>query len=149
MYIRLARFTGLLQRGNVVMADFAANYTYRYRVTYRSCSKIHKATFRADKAGSSDDLLEFRETVGAFFDAVSPLLANDFAILQADQAEKNSDTFLPVSVPPVTGTGNPLFPPTLGNSPRFISLTGKSGTGSASRIFIYGVSNAVFTERNH
>lgn len=121
------------------MADFAPDYTERYRIRYLCSTRIHKITFRLDQSLTPGGLSDLITAVGVMFDDALPSLAGDFAFLDASYAARNSSIFLPVAAPVITGTPNPLNTASKGNSPRFFSFGGLSAAGNGTRVFIYGV----------
>lgn len=128
------------------MTDFAPNYTFRYKVRYMCALRTHVTTFRWDALAAAFNISELLEDVGDWFDALIPILANDFALLDATAAARHDDTFLPNPLPPITVAVNPLNVPLKGNSPRFLSFAAKSALGNTTRNYIYGVTSATHTE---
>lgn len=128
------------------MTDYAPNYTHRYRVRYFCCLKAHTVTWRWDAEAAAFNIAELQEDVGDWFDALIPLMANDFSILSAEGAARNSDVFLPNPLPTITAAVNPLNTPFKGNMPRFVSFAAKSQQGNATRQFFYGLTSSAYTE---
>lgn len=120
------------------MADYATNYTHRYRLRYRCGTLVHRTDIRYGGDPGGPDL-GFIADVGALFDALTPYLCNDISLIDASFADENSDTFLPTSPPVLTATPNPLNGATKGKAPRFISFGGKSALGTMARQYIYGL----------
>lgn len=116
------------------MADFAPNYTARYRLRYSTMGKRHAMTFRKHPGGGSLDL--FIAGVDAFLTTLLPKLNADWTLLSADYAGENSDVFLPADMPTLA-TGGTTTPAT-GYRPGFISFVGRGALGSPTRLFIYG-----------
>lgn len=117
------------------MADYAPNYTGRYRVRYSALGQTHAMTFRVFPGGGSLD--PFVSGVAAFLDALSTIRTNDWTVLGADYAGVNSDLFLPASPPLVQpGTGGVLLQSA---RPVFGSYNGRSAGGSKCRVYIYGI----------
>lgn len=121
------------------MADFAPNYTGRYRVRYSVAGKTHKSMIRVDPGGTllaveNNGKAEFQR----LFDAIAPLLWADFAILSAEGAFWNSDIFYPLTAPTVTGAvsiaGRPASAAAFSTS-----FIGRTSGGLRWVMYLYGV----------
>lgn len=128
------------------MADYASNFTHRYKVRYHCAKRVHVTTFRWDALAASYDLSQLQEDVGDWFDTLIPILANDFALLDASAAARHSNVWLPNPLPTISVAVNPLNTPLKGNSPRFLSFAARSLQGNATRNYIFGVTSAAYTE---
>lgn len=123
------------------MADFAPNYTARYRLRYTAAGKQHTMLFRgATKAVV--DAAPFVGNISAFLNALAPSLLGTWAVIGADVAEQDSDIFLPASVLPVITASRSGTPGTAPQVPRFCSFVGKTALGHGARIYVFGVSLA-------
>lgn len=90
------------------MADYAANYTWRYVTEYRSRTDRHTFTLRLARGSTLADLITTRTLVTDFLAALAPDLDNTWAVLGATYAEEDSDIFLPTTAPTsptVSGNG--------------------------------------------
>ena len=84
------------------MADFAPNYTARYRVRYSSLGKSHSMTWRV--VSSVTDPTGIAAKVGLFLADLEGVLFDDWTVVGADFAEADTDVFLPAT-PPDQPTG--------------------------------------------
>lgn len=118
------------------MADFAPNYTARYRVRYSSLGKTHSMTWRV--ASSVTDPTGVASKMGLFLSDMAGSLWTDWTVIGADFCLADSDIFLPAP-PPDQPTGivatNPAF---AGMAADAISFVGRSTNGGKARFFLYG-----------
>lgn len=121
------------------MADFAPNFSGRYRVRYQVAGKTHKFMIRVQTGnvfatGSADGLA----IAQALLTALAPLLWADFTVLSAEFAAENSAFFFPVEAPTVTGgvsiTGRPASAGAWSTS-----FIGRTGGGLRWVVYVYGV----------
>jgi len=119
------------------MADFAPNYTARYRVRYTVLGKNHKMQFRL--ARGTSDVGNIALKVAAYLSALSPTLFTNFTVLGAEFAPEDSDIFLPVA-PPVGFSPPALAIPGAPISEQSLawSFVGRSIGGLQCRLFLYG-----------
>lgn len=120
------------------MADFAPNYTARYRLKYRVAGKAHHTLFRVATALVARST-GFTTEVGQFLDTLAPSLPSDWQILGVDVAEQDSDVFLPAPQLPVFTVGKNPDPATSGQAARYASWTGRTALGNHCRIGIFGL----------
>lgn len=123
------------------MADFAPNYTARYRIHYTVLGKSHSMLWRV--ASSVTDPTGIASKVELFLDDMSPALFNDFTVTSADFALADTDIFLPAPAP-ASPTGAASFPSGAGAvAANAISFVGRSTAGGKSRMFMYGIAYEV------
>lgn len=122
------------------MADYAPNYTARYRVRYSVADTVHSMTIRPD--ADQDDAAAIAGAGAAVvtdvLTAMSSMLSTDFTILGADVAVVNSDVFLPAATLPV-GVGTAGSDLDSGWKPMNVSFVGRSTTGGRAIFHLYGV----------
>lgn len=122
------------------MADFAPNYTSRFRIKYSTQGRNHSLTWRV----SSDEVSPAAVTtkMGAFLAAIQGFLYTDWTIISADWALADSDIFLPTALPanPV-GASNVAVEPQSSDA-MAVSWVGRSTLGGRARFFIYGMDTA-------
>jgi hypothetical protein len=119
------------------MADFAPNYTPRYRLRYSALGKVHVMTIRGSR-GDVGIAARGQEVFTDFLAAMQPYLSNTWTIVGADVAGTDSDVFLPTTALPTL--------PTLGAAagdisyrPNFLSFVGRSTSGNRASLYLYGV----------
>ena len=74
------------------MADFAPNFTARFRMKYSSLGKNHSMIWRV--ASSVTDPTGISAKVGLVLTDLAPILFDDFTVIAADFAPADSDIFL-------------------------------------------------------
>lgn len=121
------------------MGSFVPNYTARYAVRYKSAGREHTVKFRYGECSGLPSP-EFVSGVSAFLSAARPRLASDFTIVGADYIPKDGNFSLPAPVPLLTG-GPSAWEWTMGDSPRFWSLTARSMTGQPATFLLFGAWN--------
>lgn len=119
------------------MADFAPNFTARYRYRYQTVGKNHSQTWRV--AADVTDPTAIAAKVGLFLDDLADSLWDDFTILGAEFALADSDVFLP-AVLPSFGGGNVA---SSGQEPSDAayagSFVGRTIAGQKARMFQFGL----------
>jgi hypothetical protein len=119
------------------MADYAPNYTARYRIRYVSLGKPHLATFRHTGPTRAPGAA-FLTGLSDFLSATAPIRYSDWTITSAQSAAENSDIFLPESLPPAVDAGAA----TPGGSqfrPVFVSFQGQSDFGNRCSVYLFGI----------
>lgn len=81
------------------MADFAANYTPRYRVNYRVGGNDHSFIWRVPRGLTRSDVPDYRDHATAFLNALTVLRFASWTVLSAEWAEQDTDIFLPTAAP--------------------------------------------------
>lgn len=118
------------------MADFAPNFTPRYKVRYSSLGATHTMQFRISRG--STNFTGIATKVGAFLAAIQSTLFDDWTVLGALGAFEDSDIFLPVEEP-ANPTGAIAVPTVLGvHRPLSISFPGRSILGQRAILYLYG-----------
>jgi hypothetical protein len=119
------------------MADYAPNYTGRYRVRYHGGGLNHSMSFRT-VSGSPTDNAGVLVDVQAFLDALAGDMFDDWFVISTAAAIVDTDVFLPVTGPVVSG-GGPVF---AGSPPKYkagsISFTGRTTSGLRAIVYVYG-----------
>lgn len=91
------------------MADFAANYTPRYRVNYRVGGDEHSFIWRAPRGTTRGDVAPYQAKAKQFLDALEDLRYTSWEVLGAEWAEQDTDIFLPTAAPaPVAGAASQI-----------------------------------------
>lgn len=130
------------------MADFAPNYTARYRVRYSVVGKSHSLTWRV--ASSVTDPAGVADKMELFLADMAPALFSDFTVIGADFALADSDIFLPAPAP-ASPPGDATLPAGAGGiAANAISFVGRSSLGGKARFFLYGIAYEVagYTSRS-
>lgn len=124
------------------MADFAPNFTARYRLRYSTLGHTHTQQWRIARGAGVAGLNNMILKVAAFWAALQSNLWNDVTFLSATYAAEDSDIFLPAAVP-AAPTGA-LTPPANPISQSIVStgFVGRSNAGQKARVFVYGVATS-------
>lgn len=87
------------------MPDFAPNVTFRYRTKYNAAGRVHTIQVRAARGSAAVPTAgQCAVYLNSFFNALAPVLPNDFAFISAEYALTDSDLFFPAATPAaVTG----------------------------------------------
>jgi hypothetical protein len=127
------------------MADFAPNFTARFRVKYTSLGKTHTQIWRLSSA--VDDPTGIADKVGLYYEDLSPVLFADLTIVSADFAPADSDIFLPAPTPVFGGGDVAVIGSVATDAALSLSFVGRSTLGGKARMFQYGTTfrNAVIT----
>jgi len=121
------------------MADFAPNFTARYRFRYSSLGKTHACTWRV--SSSVTDPTGVAAKVGLFLADMEGSLWSDFTIIGADFAEADTDIFLPAP-PPDSPTGAvDVSAAKVSDAAFALSFVGRSTGGGKARFFLYGTND--------
>lgn len=118
------------------MADFAPNYTARYRVRYSVQGNTHTMLWRV--ASDTESVVGIAAKVSLFLADLEGSLWSDWSVLGADFAPADSDIFLPTTAPDQpTGAGSTG---SRANSDKAYacSFVGRSTGGNKARMFLYG-----------
>lgn len=122
------------------MADFAPNYTARFRIKYSTQGRNHSLTWRI--ASGSAGPADVTAKMGDFLAAIEGFLYTDWTIISADYAPANSDIFLPTALPAnPTGASNVAIEPQSSDA-MAVSWVGRTTLGGRARFFIYGMDTA-------
>lgn len=121
------------------MADYAYLNTSRYVLRYQNNGEEHSQTMRFEREQGVPPAGSQLESIGTFWGALAPILATDFAWLDAVWYNADQRVSVPAVVPPpVTGipVGNS---PNVSNKPNAVTFVGRSLGGSKARLMIVGV----------
>ena len=121
------------------MANYAPNYTARYRVRYSVSGAVHTLTLRVDPAAQTIAGVSAAgaANVNDIFSALSSVLFSDFVVLGADAAVQDSDIFLPATTLP-TAFGE-VAANDVAWQPLNLSFVGRSSAGGRAIFHVYGV----------
>jgi len=124
------------------MADFAPNFTARYRVRYSVLGLTHTQQWRIARSAGLTGLNNMILKVAAFWAALEANIWDDFTFLSATYAPEDSDIFLPAGVP--TAITGALTPPAAPKSQSIVTtgFVGRSNLGQKARVFCYGVATS-------
>lgn len=120
------------------MADFAPNFTARYRLRYSVLGHTHTQQWRIARDAGVTGLNNMILKVAAFWAALESNLWDDLSFLSATYAVEDSDIFLPAAVPTLPTAA--LTPPANPISQSIVStgFVGRSALGQKARVFVYG-----------
>jgi hypothetical protein len=121
------------------MADFAPNFTARYRVHYTTLGHLHSQLWRVARGVGSTGASLMVSKVGAFYTAMSVGMFTDLVINSAEYAPEDVDLFAPFAAPTFTpGVAVvPLQP--ISQSTLSTSFIGRSSGGQKARLFQWGL----------
>lgn len=122
--------------------NYAPNYTPRVRVKYKSHEKTHTLTVRP----ATNDTGGFNTAVSLvdnILTLMKPLMSNNAAVLGADFAYEDSETFLPLdySFPQFAAQAASSVASDRFNAAVFVSFQGISALGTRTQFFVYGINN--------
>lgn len=120
------------------MTTYAPTFTPRWKGNYVAAGVQHSIQGRGPRGTTFSDMQFFAGFMDELFGAVTAVLADDFAWVDASIALTDSDVFLPATTPTgVTGTVD-----TTGIAPRkrirALTFSGRTATGR-SRISMFGI----------
>ncbi len=121
------------------MADFAPNFTPRYKVKYRVQGTGHSFTWRLPIGTTSADLTPFVDKATAFLAALEASLWADWLVLGATFAAGGSDVFLPAAAPASPTGGASTGSRTNAARVAFAQFVGRGAAGSRASFYIYGL----------
>jgi hypothetical protein len=118
------------------MADFAANYSNRYKIRYFGHGKAHDLLIRYGRTAFAPST-ELVEMVQDILDAASPLMANDWAIIGESYSIHDTDFFLPM--PTTLGVvGSSGQGGTVSLSPNNFNFQGITSSGNRAMFYLFG-----------
>ena len=120
------------------MADYAPNFTARYRVRYTVLGLTHTMQWRIARGAGVTGLNNMTLKVAAFLAALETGLVSTWTVLSATYAAEDSDIFLPAAAP-ANPTGTQSDSGSL-KSQSILStgFVGRSNLGQKARVFVYG-----------
>lgn len=122
------------------MADYAPNYTSRYRMRYRALGQVHTAQLRIARSHpgpAAQGVVMFQDLL----ETIAGKLVADWTVLGADVAAADSDIFLPSSSIPMQPTVSAVAADE-SYKPVYLSFVGRSTSGLRAALFIYGINFA-------
>lgn len=120
------------------MADFAPNFTARYKFVYSSLGLTHTSQWRIARGAGVAGLNQMVAKIEAFLNAFTSSRYTDWTVLSASYAVEDSDIFLAAGAPsPAAGTATIPSNP-LSQSILSLGFVGRSNLGQKARLFIYG-----------
>lgn len=128
------------------MADYAPDFTIRYKTRYRAGNHSHDITVRGpvDATPDNTQIQALADGLTAFFAALASQLYADFEFLSASYCATNSEIFIPTSILPVSPTGLIV----VANFSEMSHVTASCMSGRSAlakaRVYFYGLS--VFAE---
>jgi hypothetical protein len=122
------------------MADYAPNFTLRYRFRYSVRGLVHKMLWRGKADGNAGDLPALITKVGLFLDAIGPALWDDFTVLSAEYSLPDADIFLPADGPSFDGGAIAVAGSKTADRIVQTSWVGRSAIGHRAVMYMYGVS---------
>lgn len=120
------------------MADFAPNFTARYRVKYTSIGKNHSMLFRFPRDIDTTDSAAMATTISGFLNALAALRPDNFAVTGTEFAPADSDVFLPIAG--LTISAGTQSSAAFGRNQSALSgsFVGRSSAGQKARLFLFG-----------
>lgn len=122
------------------MADFAPNFTARYRVKYTTLGRQHSMLWRIARGVGSTGLALMVAKVGSVLNVLVPARYTDWLVVGAEYAPEDVDFFVPAAIPTVTTGTAPIPPNPVSQSTFAISMVGRSTAGQKARMFLFGTS---------
>lgn len=122
------------------MADYAPNFTARYKLIYSFEGDQHECNTRWPSANTQAvNVAAAIDFWTQFFSATDPLRHTSFAVVGAEYAPADSNVFLPATAPTEVAPG--LVASASGPSTKiFHSIwSGRSALGSKSRFMMFGL----------
>jgi len=121
------------------MADFAANFTARYKLRYSSLGHVHTQQWRIARGAGATGLSSMILKVAAYLNTLTTARWTDFTLLSATYAPEDSDVFLAAGLPAGVAAGTLVIPANpISQSVAAASFVGRSLAGQKARMFQYG-----------
>jgi hypothetical protein len=119
------------------MTTYAPNWTPRYRARYQAAGVTHTVQVRGLRTTDDANIATFGAHLFDFFAPLAPVMADDFAWIDASYALTDSDLFAPTTTPAgITGDV-----PVANFEPKekviAIAFSGRA-LGSRARLYVYG-----------
>lgn len=129
------------------MADYAPNFTARYRLRYSTLGLQHAIVIRLPSNVVQADITPYVQKLGSFLQAISAGRYTDWTMLNGAFAPANSDVFLPAQLPTNVGPGLSAVPPVVTFSHRSLSYSwpGRSTAGHRAILYLITVSTGAET----
>lgn len=121
------------------MADYSPDFTARIKVRYTAGTATHTQTWRIPGPPENVDILSALAVIQAFYDALTPILWEDAAVLSTLVAAKDSSVFLPTSTA-LTMTGSTALATATGSvKSAAASFVGRTLEGLRVIVYQYGI----------
>lgn len=121
------------------MADFAPNFTDRYKLLYRVQGTPHSFTWRFPIGTTTPERASFVTKLSAFLAALEPQLWADWQVTGATYATGGSDVFLPTASPDQPTGAAGTSGRTLASRVNFAQFVGRGSSGSKVSFYMYGL----------
>lgn len=118
------------------MADYAPNYTARYRVRYSALGAVH--TMQVRLARGTTDPTPAANKVTSLLNILTVIRSLDWRVLGAEFAPADSDVFLPAPVPTPNGGIGGSDNLTAAARAASLSWVGRSTAGGRAVVYLYG-----------
>lgn len=128
------------------MADFAPNWTPRFKVRYSVLGLTHTIQWRLPRAADPGDWSAISAKFGLFLDDMANKLAESFTILDAVAAEVDSDVFLPVAAPTFGGGEVDESSAAVSQKAYYAQFVGRGADGGKASFYLYGYVGNPVTE---
>jgi hypothetical protein len=135
------------------MPAFAPNWTGRLKVSYFAAQAIHSQTWRYAGPATGSGVSDLTTVIQSFYDALTPVMWDDFIINSVTVADVDSSIFLPIANP-FTVSGDVVTAGTFepDNKAEATVFVGRSTGGHPWKMTQYGVaydSLEVVTQKNY
>jgi hypothetical protein len=121
------------------MADFAPNFTARYKMRYSTLGHTHTMQWRIARGAGATGLANMILKVAAFLNSLTASRFTDWTILSATYAPEDSDVFLAAGTPAGVAAGTAAIPAqAVSESSASMGFVGRSIAGQKARMFMYG-----------
>lgn len=122
------------------MTAYAPTWTGRLKVSYFAAQAVHTQTWRYPGPSSGSGVTDLISVIQSFYDALAPILWEDFIINSVTVADINSPVFLPIINPFTPVSGEILiadFEPM--DKAEVASFVGRSTGGNPWKIGQFGI----------
>lgn len=122
------------------MADFAPNYTVRYRLQYGTLGRVHTVQVRATRGSGAAGAFGARDRLFAALGAYTVVRYTDWTVLGGAYALEDSETFNPDPAVPALAAGTAVIPANpKSEGTAMINHVGLSSLGHKAIFFLWGV----------
>lgn len=119
------------------MADFADEFTSRFKIAYQANGKRHEMKFRYGRVATVPPQ-NVTDNVQDFLSALAPRMVSDWAILDTSYSIFDTTFYIPfqsdLSVTPTSGQGAEV-----GLSPNNWNFQGLTALGHRASVYVYGM----------
>lgn len=129
------------------MADYAPNFTARYRIRYQTLNLQHTLQVRLPSTVLQTELGPYVTKLANFLSMTAPFRFTDWTVLGASFAPANSDVFLPAQIPTGIASGGVALPTvvTFSHTSLAFSWPGRSVLGHRGIIYLITTSTGAET----